>query len=211
MPNDEQIQVFDSIFQSALARGPGSLVNYECEYPKHEFLRYLVENRELLLHGSNRQAIEVLEPKRQTDYSGQQVTAVFASGDGIWPMFFAVVDQANYVGSLRNGCWVVTGHRGKSRRFYFFSLNGEMLRQRPWVDGMVYVLLRESFEQTSRGVVRFDEWASAEAVRPVAKVPITPADFPFLNRVTGHDEKESIFVSWFLFKRRQKQAGQRGE
>lgn len=200
---DQKRQAFDRLFEAALRSGKDSTVEVDTDHPKHEFLRYLVEQREVLLHGSNRADIEVLEPKRQTDCSGKQIHAVFASGDGIWPLFFAIVDQANYRGSLRNGCWVITNQKGASQRFYFFSLNRAMLAQGPWTDGTVYILPREGFTQTSRGVIRFDEWASDRAVRPLARLPVTPEDFPFLNQVTGHDEKESLIASWLLFKRRQ--------
>jgi hypothetical protein len=207
---DLQKQAFDHVFERAVAGGQGSTVRYDRDHPKHQFLRYLVEHRSVLLHGSNRPDIEVLEPALQTDYSGQQMCAVFASGDGIWPLFFAVVDHAKYRGSLRNGCWVITDHRGTSQRFYFFSLNRAMLKLGPWTDGTVYILPRQGFTQESRGVVRFDEWASETAVRPVAKLPVTPEDLPFLPQVTGHEEKESMVVSWLLFKRRQKKAGRVG-
>jgi hypothetical protein len=204
-PGDLQKQAFDRIFEGAVA-GPGSTVEYDRDYPKHQFLHYLVEHRSVLLHGSNKPDIEVLEPALQTDYSGRQIRAVFASGDGIWPLFFAVVDHATYRGSLRNGCWVITDHKGRSERFYFFSLNQAMLKQGPWTDGTIYILPREGFAQTSRGIVRFDEWASETAVRPVAKLPVSPEDLPLLAQVTGHEETESMLVSWLLFKRRQKKA-----
>jgi hypothetical protein len=209
--DDLQKQAFDRILEEAVARGPGSTVELDRDGPKHQFLRYLVENRPVLLHGSTRPDIEVLEPKTQTDCGGQQMCAVFASGDGIWPLFFAVVDHATYRGSLRNGCWVITDHRGRDQRFHFFSLDQSMLQQGPWTSGAIYILPREGSEQTSRGVVRFDEWASETAVHPVAKLPVTPDDFPFLLQVTGHEEEEeSMLASWLLFKRRQKKAGRDG-
>ncbi len=159
--------------------------------------------KDILLHGSTNKDLDVLEPRRQTDFSGRGVTAGFASGDGIWPMFFAIVDRSNVRGSLRNGCFVVTNLRGRTKRFYFFSINQEMLRRPSWTDGMIYVLPRAPFKQTSTGVVRFAEWASEEPVRPLAKLPIGPKDFPFLNNVTGHAEEESIYASWVRFKQRQ--------
>jgi hypothetical protein len=198
-----KVQAFEHIFQAACQDGAGRNLDYDCEYPKSEFLRYLVAHKPVLLHGSNSQSIETLLPNQQTDYNGRRMTAVFATGDGVWPIFFAVLDQASYSGSLRNGCFVVTDHKGAERRFYFFSINAEMRRRRPWTDGMVYVLPRGSFEPTSRGTLRFDEWASPDPVQPLVKLPVSPSDFPFLHAVTGHDEGESIYVSWWRFKKRQ--------
>jgi hypothetical protein len=66
------------------------------------------------------------------------------------------------------------------------------------------VLPRAPFRKTSRGVVRFDEWASKEPVQPMMMFPVSPSDFPFLPNVAGHDEEESIYVSWLRFKGRQR-------
>jgi hypothetical protein len=132
-----KVQAFERIFQAACEDGAAGLVDYDCQYPKSEFLRYLVAHKAILLHGSNSQAIETLLPRQQTDYNGRRVTAVFAAGDGVWPIFFAVLDQAGYSGSLRNGCFVMTDPRGAEQRFYFFSINAEMRRQQPWTGGMV--------------------------------------------------------------------------
>jgi hypothetical protein len=35
--------------------------------------------------------------------------------------------------------------------------------------------------------VQVQQWASAEAVPPLARLPVTPADFPFLDAVVPHD------------------------
>lgn len=201
---DAKIQAFDRLFQSALDVGPGSLIDYQIEFPKHEFLRYLVTRRGVLLHGSNRSDLDTLLPKEQTDWSGKRITAVFATGDGIWPVFFAVLDLSDYRGSLRNGCFVVAPPKGELKRFYFFSINADMLKKAPWIDGTIYILPREPFESTGGGVVRFDEWASPEPVKPLARLPVSPEDFILLPNVTGHDEGESVYISWIKFKRRQR-------
>ena len=210
MPEPEldefQVQAFEQAFQSA---GGGALLEYSCDCPKADFLRYLVSHKDLLLHGSNRADIDILLPRKQTDFNGRPMTAVFASGDGVWPMFFAVLDHERFRGSMRNGCFVTADGKGPDRRFYFFSINQEMLQLQPWTDGMVYVLPRASFRQTSRGAVRFDEWASEEPVEPLARLPVSPADFPFLPNVAGHDEEESIYASWLRYRRRQADARNR--
>lgn len=200
-PDDEQRATFDQVSQSMLEAPAGSEVKYVCLSPKWEFLRYLVHDKDMVLHGSNRPDIEVLEPKEQTDYSGKRVRAVFASRDAIWPLFFAVLNTEGYRGSLRNGCWVVS-RQGQEQRFYFFSVNRERLGAGLWTEGTIYILPGQTFEMTDRGVVRFDEWASKEPVRPVARLGVEPADFLFLDQVAGHREGESMFRSWLMYKRR---------
>lgn len=48
----------------------------------------------------------------------------------------------------------------------------------------------------------FDEWASESAVKPIARIAVTPDDFPFLHKVAWHYESEPMLVSWLMFKRR---------
>jgi len=121
-----------------------------------------------------------MEPKPQTDWSGVPMTAVFASSDGIWPMFFALLNQANWRGSIRNACLVVGEPLQVEERFYFFSINTDVFATGAWSDGMIYVVPRVTFVPTSSGPIQFDEWASHEQAPVVAKIPVTPADFPFL-------------------------------
>ena len=201
-----KVQAFDRVFDRICEGSEASLIASDCTYHKSEFLRYLAAHKNVLLHGSNRSGIDTLLPREHTDYAGKPRTAVFASGDGVWPLFFAVLDQTNYRGSLRNGCFVVTDPKGTEERFYFFSLSAALWEQQPWTKGMIYVLPRDPFQKTSTGTVRFDEWACEEPVRPLGWLPVSPADFPLLHRVTPHDEWESVYVSWLRFKKRQKTA-----
>ncbi len=202
--DEVKIRAFEQAFRSAVRIGGGGVIDYNCDYPKADFLRYLVSHKGVLLHGSNSLDIDTLLPRKQLDFNGRPMIAVFASGDGVWPIFFAILDHGRYRGSMRNGCFVTGDGKGPDRRFYFFSVNREMLQQHPWTDGMIYVLPRTPFCQTSRGAVRFDEWASEEPVQALARLPVSPADFPFLSNVADHDEKESIYVSWLRYKRRQR-------
>jgi hypothetical protein len=190
-------------FENLRNQFQGEALEYGCPYPKHEFLRWLTMRKPVLLHGSNRADIDTLFPRPQGDYANQPRNSVFASSDGIWPIFFATVDHANYRGSFRNACFVVGHEKSIEKRFYFFSLNEAFRDAFPWKDGMIYVLPRKTFSRTCSGLARFDEWASDEAVKPLAKIPVTPQDFPFLENVTWHSETESIYKTWLLFKKRQ--------
>jgi hypothetical protein len=87
-------------------------------------------------------------------------------------------------------------------RFYFFSVNHENPGSKIWSDGTVYILPGDTFRPTTQGTVRFDEWASEQPVTVAARLQISPQDFPFLHQVTGHDESESIFMTWLRYKER---------
>ena len=61
-----------------------------------------------------------------------------------------------------------------------FSIDAESLRKAPWTNGMIYILPRDSFEE-------WEEWTSKSPVRPLAKLAVSPVDFPFLKRIQGFD------------------------
>ena len=175
--DDEQERAFAEQWER-LRAGAG----YDVPWPKHEFLRWLVRARDVLLHGTNDGAIERFEPRDNGDFVGRPVTAVFATSDGVWPMYFAIADR-RVVRSLINDCVVRGGTTD-----YFFSVGTRPPDAYPWSDGTVYVLPRGPFEQGHGGV----EWLSREPVTPLARVPVAPADFPFLERVHRHDPRESV-------------------
>jgi hypothetical protein len=196
-PNAKTAATFEQVFRSAQLGRP---IELDPAWQKHAFLRYLLTHHDVLLHGSNRDDIEALTPRPQTDFDGNPTEAVFATGDGVWPIFFAIVDRATFRGSMRNGCFVVD--RPAPQRYYFFSVNKDWLAQNAWCNGTVYVLPKTHFRQSDTNPIHFDEWVSQTTVRPLMKLPVSPSDFPFLSRVAGHTERESIFVSWLRYKER---------
>jgi hypothetical protein len=166
-------QVFARLFSDTLAH-PGDgipVVQYVCPYPKHEFLHYLVEHHWVLVHGSTRPGIEILEPRAESDNAGRVIHAVFAASDGIWSMFFAILDRKPYPFSVHNGC-----RREPGGTVYYFSTS--TLHDQPWTDGMMYILPRDAFERISDADGNpTEQWMSRLAVRPLAKLEITPTDF----------------------------------
>lgn len=57
---------------------------------------------------------------------------------------------------------------------------------------MIYVLPREAFVPHPFGLehgltVTLEEWASTEAIAPVAQIAVEPDDFPFLHDFWGYD------------------------
>jgi len=185
--NAHRQQAFDHLLASAVAHSSIGVrcIDYECSYPKHEFLKYLIGHYHVLLHGSNDTSIEILEPRAESDKAGERIHAVFAASDGIWPMFFAVLDRKPYSFSVNHGCRQELDDAGVLHRIYNFSTS--TLHDHPWTNGMMYILPSDTFVQqrNSKGDL-YDEWASKVAVKPLAKLAVTPADFPFLDEVQYH-------------------------
>ena len=184
---------FDRTWDHAIASGDSPLVEVEPAL-KWQFLCHLADARGFVLHGSGDPGIDVFEPRQAIDLSafGNQ-KAVYAAGDGIWAMFFAIVDR-DRVRSITNACVRLVDAAGNvSPPRYVFSISRSELPNRPWRLGTVYVLPGESF--TIQPPLRFGEFevripqlASLAAVRPVARVAVEPADFPFLSDIRGHDD-----------------------
>lgn len=173
---------FDRVLREAVARGPAATIE-EVPAPRHLFLRWLAEERGLLLHGSNDGGIEVFEPRPQTDAEQRPTRAVFAAADGLWPMFFAIVDRSRRH-SLRNGFW----RDGQGRRHYRFAVDAATLAGRHFVAGTVYALPPQGFTPclTDDGGST-EEWLCPTAVVPVVRLPVEPVDFPFLGAVAAFD------------------------
>lgn len=194
--SSQEIEIYNNMIEQALT-SPDGLIQYDATWPKHRFLHYLSSNKDIVLHGSNNKEIAEFQPKQQTLYSGKHVEAVFASSDGVWPMFYAVLDKGKVVGNFRNGCI-----KHKSDPYYFFSVSKETSKLNPWTDGMVYVMPSEKFTQVDKGAIRFDEWVSEDPVRPVMKLEVCANDFLMLDKVSVHRKKEALAITYLLYKMR---------
>jgi hypothetical protein len=163
--------------------------------PKWQFLCYLADQYQLAMHGSGNPAITRFEPRQANDISefGNQ-KAVYAASDGIWAMFFAVVDRDHYPMSVSNACiQVVPAENATPIPYYFFSSSKNFLSQNPWREGTVYILPAQPFITQSpaylEGVeIRIAQLASFVEVEPLARLVVTPEDFPFLAQIRGHDD-----------------------
>jgi hypothetical protein len=176
----------------------GSFVDYQLTAPKWQFLSYLCQTRDLVLHGSQNQDIEEVEPRKALDtkaFSNQK--AIYATTDGIWVIYFAIVDRKNFGAlSLFNSCLDIQILPKLTKGpLYFFSITHSVLVQKPWCDGAIYILPRATFtqepEQSMMGAkIIFPHWISPQPIRPIAKLRVTPQDFPFLTQIHGHDDEK---------------------
>jgi HEAT repeat protein len=177
--DDARRTVFDALVRRTLERGLGGLVAYDLPYPKYEFLQYLVDEREYLVHGTNLQDLELLAPIRwATDPSEVgNLSGVYACADGIWSLYYAVADRT-VVGGLRNGARPASTPTGLQTH-YHFAFDEAALRKQPWTTGTVYVLSRDSF------VDHNGQWVSSAPARPVMRLAVGPADFPYRPQTRG--------------------------
>ena len=173
----------------------------EAPLPKLEFLRWLTDHREVLFHGSGRDDLELLEPirlSRDTQEFGNQ-QAVFATDDPVWATYFAVLRRHGPFGT-RNGSMAVAGS-GVYPRWYSFSVRRPLDRAARFGPGSLYVLPRGPFvpEPPYRGVVETGQWVSPVPVRPLARLDVTPQDFPFLDSVVTHRERDPELLTFLRF------------
>lgn len=192
-PGPEERAAFDGMWDRALASGDVPLIDIEPAL-RWQFLCHLADARGYALHGSGDRGVELFEPRQANDLNefGNQ-TAVYAAGDGIWAMFFAIVDR-DRVASVTSACIRLADAAGTvGPPQYLFSISQSALPSRPWRPGTVYVLPGDTFTlqppmQFGEFEVRIPQLASPVAVRPLARVAVDPADFPFLSQIRGHDD-----------------------
>lgn len=186
---------FDHLLATARAHGAGSPIDYTLSAPKWQFLCYVADQHRIALHGSGNPRIAVFEPRQPVDLGefGNQ-KAVYAAADGIWAMFFAIVDRDRYRMSLNNACIRLAEANGRvTDPFYVFSISQAALSQRPWRTGMVYLLPRDTFVEQppipfGQSEVQVAQLASRVPVTPLAQLQVAPHDFPFLAQIRGHDD-----------------------
>jgi hypothetical protein len=189
----DTIAAFEQLFTLTLAQGMGTAIEYTLPAPKWQFLCYLCDHKNILLHGSGNANIVEFEPRKSNDVVAfGNRRAVYAASDGLWAIYFAIVDRDNHVTSLVNSCFRVVDATEKSEPYYFFSINGDALPHSPWREGMIYLLPSASFEQQPcqryRGAeIELAQWASPVPVRPLAKLSVRPEEFPFLAQIRPHD------------------------
>ena len=197
MKRDEEMALIcDHFLQQTFATGENHLIHYTLPVPKWQFLCHIADHHHIVLHGSGDSNIGRFEPRQPIDITsfGSQ-HAVYAAADGIWAMFFAILDRDAYAMSLHNACVRLADHAGTlSNPFYIFSISAHALEHQPWRQGTVYLLPRTTFH-TQPPVYLGDEeihiaqLASVVPVTPFARLTVQPGDFPFLQQIKGHDDE----------------------
>jgi hypothetical protein len=183
-------------FLSALQAGDPSRTLDCGDVTPWKFLCGIADRRRFAFHGTGDPNIESFEPRQPIDYApfGDQ-KAVFATSDPIWAMFYAIVDRDRHDTTINNGCVSLLDANGNpGPPHYYFSVGRAALRQRPWRTGYVYLLPAEGFVEQepgpfAGGVARVPQLASPITVKPVARVQVSPGDFPFLAQIRGHDDE----------------------
>lgn len=184
----------DALVQRAITRRPDVWIDYTLPIPKWQFFMYIVQQHGLALHGSANPGITQFEPRQPHDLEafGAQ-NAVYAADDGVWPMYFAIVDRAKSP-SIVNACIYLESPEGQlSEPHYLFSISRNAIDRQPYHDGTVYLLPRATFVrqpplQAGPWRVHTAQLASLEPVVPLAKLAVTPEDFPFLAQMRTHDD-----------------------
>lgn len=188
-------RAFDELLDTTLGTGGCPSIPYTLPWPRWQFLCHLADHHDFALHGSGDASIALFEPRQSNDLNefGNQ-KAVYAASDGLWAMFFAIIDRAR-VTSVTNACVRLVDEMGiQHGPYYVFSVSQTALPSQPWRTGWVYLLPRGTFiveppMAFGANEVHVAQLASFVAVQPLAKLMVTPADFPFLVHIRGHDDE----------------------
>ena len=158
--------------------------------PLLPYLRWLAETQPVVFHGSRHRALTELKDERKsrdTRTYGDQ-TAVFASQDPVWALFFAVLRRDTMRSTYNGSLGVDAAVRG---RRYFFSVDGgpELFTR-----GALYVLPDEGFVHEPRLAGLFDTAHRTRrgSVRPLAWFEVEPDDFPLIDRTVRHSGGQSV-------------------
>ena len=186
---------FDELLNTTLSFGGCPTIEYTLPWPKWQFLCHIADHHDIALHGSGDPNIALFEPRQSNDLNefGNQ-KAIYAASDGLWAMFFAIVDR-DRVSSITNACVRVADEMGILHGpYYVFSVSQSALPSQPWRTGMLYLLPRSTFTtqppmELGSYQVHIAQLASFAPVQPLAKLTITPEDFPFLTQIRGHDDQ----------------------
>jgi hypothetical protein len=183
--NAEKVEQLQE-FMDLVKKGESDFTNFQ---PIHRWIQYAIWTGDYVVHGSINSGIETFTPKKSTLFNGKETTAVFASINAVWSMFFAILDRENSVGSLRNGCIIDEGNE-EVTSYYLFSLDTRW--KDPFSTGCIYFLPRDKFKQGGTKA----EWICEEEVQPIASIFVRPTDFPFFDSVERHEEHEPIWKTW---------------
>jgi hypothetical protein len=163
-----------------------------------DFLRWLAGNRPVVFHGSPRADLRELSTERQsrdtTAWGNQQ--AVYASTDPVWAIYFACLRRDRRWTGTRNGSLGRPGGPLYPRRYFFLHNRGSASPDR-FGAGSLYLLSPTGFvaDEPLAGAIDTAHLVSHQPVRPLARLDVTPADFPFRDRIRYYRDGEPSCVS----------------
>ena len=196
-PGEEQ--AYRDLTDNVLERRDGSSIQWGLPWPKWRFVEWLSSEGDFIFHGSPLSDLDTFAPRRSSveimDQGGTgNRAAVYGTPYGLWAMWFAVIDRAKLKGSIRNGVMLWHDRSGHPVNLYRFTVHHDYVGGDIWRTGTLYLLPRDAFEPIPfyPGGPPSNEWASTSEVRPLASLTIDPGDFPFVDRVGGHDDGELI-------------------
>ena len=193
--------VVDAATEAEFERAADALLAGETsELPSRrlDFLRWLAQNRAVVFHGSPLNDLTELSTERRstdtTAWGNQQ--AVYASSDPVWAIYFACLRRDNGWTGTRNGSMGRPSGPLYPRQYFFLHNRGSEAPDR-FAAGSLYVLSPESFvaDAPLAGVVDTAHLVSRVPVKPLARVDVTPEDFPFRERLAYYRDGESIVMS----------------
>jgi hypothetical protein len=126
-PDEATAAAFGRLWRSHLSAGGGPL-DYPLAAPRWQFLCWLADTQDVLLHGSGSPNVTKLEPRKSDDVGefGARI-AVYAASDGLWAMYFAVVDRRQ-VSSLVKACIRLPTSDASRPRTYYYGRPGSPAR-----------------------------------------------------------------------------------
>lgn len=187
--NGVRKQSFDDLLQKALTGDPRIPIHYELPFPKIDFLNYICDWRGYVLHGSPLHDLDVLQPIRKSsdnnEFGNRQ--QIFCSPDANWAMWFAILEKGKF-NLTRNGSLRV-GRDDRRIKYYHFELPKSNKEDPPFTEGMIYIARAEDFPDKRPYPIlewfdaEVEEWGSTRPVSPLARIRVSPQDFPYLDKV----------------------------
>lgn len=154
--------------------------------PRLDFLRWLAVARDVVFHGSQRGDLAELSTERRsrdsTEWGDQE--AVYATSDPVWAIYFACLRRDRGWTGTMNGSVGSAGGPLYPRWYFFLHNRGSESPER-FGPGSLYLLPPDTFV-AQPPVARLLDTAhlvSHEPVKPLARVAVTPDDFPFRDRI----------------------------
>ena len=166
--------------------------------PRLDFLRWLAQNRPVVFHGSPRDDLSELSTERQsrdaTAWGNQQ--AVYVSTDPVWAIYFACLRRNEGWTGTKNGSMGQAGGPLYPRRYFFLHNRGSASPDRLG-PGSLYLLSPSSFvaDEPLADAIDTAHLVSHEPVKPLARLDVTPDDFPFADRIRYYRDGEPNWIS----------------